>query len=139
LAWARALKVRCAETDTAFFFKQLGSEPTESGQPFSIPNPQPNGKRDVHGKAVVNFPEDLRTQEWPDSDRHSPLPRTPSLLSVFQTPTNQPSDSAPFDKATNPFSNPGPRRADAQNRIESFPEYAPGLSSAELLPVLQWV
>jgi protein gp37 len=62
--WARALRDRCADSGVAFFLKQLGSKPTEGSSPFVILNSNA-GKRDIHGKNPLNFPNDLRVQTWP--------------------------------------------------------------------------
>jgi len=65
LAWARSLKANCDRSGAAFFFKQLGKAPRDDGRQFSIMQPQPNGKRDLHGVCRDNFPRDLDVQGWP--------------------------------------------------------------------------
>ena len=65
LAWARSLKANCDRSGAAFFFKQLGKAPQDDGRQFSITQPQPNGKRDLHGVCRDNFPRDLDVQGWP--------------------------------------------------------------------------
>ena len=65
LAWARSLKANCDRSGAAFFFKQLGKAPRDDGRQFSITQPQPNGKRDLHGVCRDNFPRDLDVQGWP--------------------------------------------------------------------------
>ena len=67
LGWARTLKANCERSGVAFFFKQLGKLPRDHGREFSIEQPQPNGKRDLHGVCRENFPRDLDIQEWPQA------------------------------------------------------------------------
>lgn len=66
--WARSLCTRCAESNTAFFMKQLGQKPVHGNSPLPIFERSESGKRDIHGKCPKNFPEDLHVMQWPDSD-----------------------------------------------------------------------
>jgi protein gp37 len=56
LEWARSLRDQCADAGVPFFFKQLGSNPYENGQPFKA-----KGK----GNDLENIPEDLRIRQMP--------------------------------------------------------------------------
>jgi len=66
IEWARALRDRCAESHVAFFLKQLGSAPTEDSSQLVMLHSNA-GKRDIHGKNPLNFPDDLLVQQWPAS------------------------------------------------------------------------
>jgi protein gp37 len=88
LEWARSLRDRCLAKGTAFFMKQLGQKPSESGDSFRILNNSDNGKRDLHGKSSSNFPEDLKLQQWPGTPQAAGEPR------LLQFPTmSGPSDA----------------------------------------------
>jgi protein gp37 len=63
--WARAIRERCHESSTAFFFKQLGSAPFLGGSPFTLDHCKATGARDRQGVMVENFPPDLQIQSWP--------------------------------------------------------------------------
>lgn len=90
LAWARATVAACKAAGVACFVKQLGKEPriaTDGSEPSpeagdSMPNvewddyvragPSPDGRQwwafpmcDKKGSVTVEWPEDLRVQEWP--------------------------------------------------------------------------
>ena len=57
--WARDLRDRCAVTGTAFFLKQIGSQPICNG--LSIKRPG----SDVHGGNWDYWPNDLKIREFP--------------------------------------------------------------------------
>ncbi len=76
LQWARSLQLAAKQFEAAFFVKQLGSEPVESGSRFSILYPQQNGKPDKHGRSIVNFPADLQVQEVPSTKTEMNAPAT---------------------------------------------------------------
>jgi hypothetical protein len=63
--WARAIKKKCQESSTTFFFKQLGNAPFLNGSRFNLEHRKPSGSRDSSGVIVENFPVDLRVQNWP--------------------------------------------------------------------------
>lgn len=58
LEWARELRDLCRQAGVAFFLKQLGSNPVESGQPVKLSN--------AHGGDWQEWPEDLRVREFPE-------------------------------------------------------------------------
>tara|TARA_R110002072_G_scaffold303090_1_gene493163 strand:+ start:7020 stop:7949 length:930 start_codon:yes stop_codon:yes gene_type:complete len=57
--WARSLRDECHEAGAAYFLKQLGSRPTENGNPFPISR--------GHGNDWTEWPEDLQLREVPIS------------------------------------------------------------------------
>lgn len=57
LEWAIELRDRCEEQGVAFFVKQLGSRPTQAGQPLEL--------KDSHGGDWSEWPEELRIREMP--------------------------------------------------------------------------
>jgi protein gp37 len=63
--WARAIKRQCKKFSTKFFFKQLGRKAQLNGVRFPMSHQKPDGKKDVHGVMMANFPSDLQVQEWP--------------------------------------------------------------------------
>jgi hypothetical protein len=50
------MRDRCRQAGTTYFLKQLGSIPTESGQPYLV-----SGK----GEDPAKWPPDLRVREFP--------------------------------------------------------------------------
>jgi protein gp37 len=63
--WARAIKRQCKRFSTKYFFKQLGRKPRQNGVRFPLGHLKPDGKKDIHGVIMENFPADLRVQNWP--------------------------------------------------------------------------
>lgn len=61
LDWARSLRDQCLKSDTAFFFKQAGSNPFDGGKPLKL--------KDHHGGDWDEFPADLRIREVPEAFR----------------------------------------------------------------------
>ncbi len=59
LAWARDLQGQCRAAGVAFFVKQLGASPVESGSRLKLRNP--------HGGNWAEWPEDLRVREMPSA------------------------------------------------------------------------
>jgi protein gp37 len=57
LAWARDIREQCRKAGVAFFVKQLGTRPVENGVPLKLHN--------RHGGDWNEWPEDLRTREFP--------------------------------------------------------------------------
>lgn len=57
LDWARRLRDRCADTGTAFFMKQLGSNAFDSGKSFLTEK--------GHGSDWSEWPKDLQIREFP--------------------------------------------------------------------------
>lgn len=57
LAWARELRDRCRSSGVAFFCKQLGRRPLDSGIELRL--------KDKHGGDWSEWPEDLRVREMP--------------------------------------------------------------------------
>jgi protein gp37 len=55
--WARQLRHECRDAGVAYFIKQLGSAPTENGNPVSLP--------DKHGGDWESWPRDLRVRQMP--------------------------------------------------------------------------
>jgi hypothetical protein len=65
IEWARAIKKKCQESSTTFFFKQLGNAPFLDGSRFNLEHRKPSGSRDSSGVVLENFPVDLQIQNWP--------------------------------------------------------------------------
>jgi protein gp37 len=65
IEWARAIKKKCQESSTTFFFKQLGNAPFLNGSRFNLEHRKPSGSPDNSGVVLENFPVDLRIQNWP--------------------------------------------------------------------------
>ena len=65
IEWARAIKKKCQESSTTFFFKQLGNAPFLNGSRFNLEHRKPSGSRDSSGVVLENFPVDLQIQNWP--------------------------------------------------------------------------
>ncbi|HPA21479.1 MAG TPA: DUF5131 family protein [Verrucomicrobiae bacterium] len=61
IRWARDLRDRCRDAGVAFFMKQCGSNPVESGRPLEM--------KDDHGGDPDEWPEDLRVREMPGAFR----------------------------------------------------------------------
>jgi protein gp37 len=66
VAWARALRELCAKSNVRFFVKQMGARPIECGSPLKF-HRTTEGKRDIDGRSMDNFPADLRIQEFPST------------------------------------------------------------------------
>lgn len=68
IEWVRELRQLCLDCGVAFFVKQLGRRPTQSGNRITL--------RDNHGGDWGEWPSDLRVREIPEyfrnySDKHS--------------------------------------------------------------------
>jgi protein gp37 len=63
--WARAIKRQCKKFSTRYFLKQLGRKPQQNGVRFPLGHLKPDGKKDIHGVTMANFPKDLQVQDWP--------------------------------------------------------------------------
>lgn len=61
LEWARELRDLCQRKNVAFFLKQLGRRPMETGQELKL--------RDSHGGDWEEWPEDLRVRKMPTAFR----------------------------------------------------------------------
>ena len=61
LQWARSLREQCERVETAFFVKQLGSNPIHEGSVLNL--------SDRHGGDWDEWPEDLRVREFPETFR----------------------------------------------------------------------
>ena len=140
LAWARALKVRCAEASTTFFFKQLGSEPVDVGSPFLILRKQQNGKKDVHGKAAINFPADLRVQSWPDPSVTALSSGSSSISTTRQkTAASRTLSIALSDRASEDSTSPGLQVVPPSNVRENIGPELSGLRFEEFDHVVEWL
>lgn len=83
LAWARSLRDQCKLIHTAFFMKQVGSNPVMSPGPITWPTSHPKGED------PSEWPEDLRIQQSPlqgDDHASSPGRRELACNAVEQAP-----------------------------------------------------
>jgi protein gp37 len=65
LEWARDIREQCQQAGVAFFMKQLGRHPRESGMELQL--------RDAHGGEWDEWPADLRVREMPAALQTTPL------------------------------------------------------------------
>jgi protein gp37 len=86
IRWVESIVEQCRAAGVPVFVKQLGAKPVGPEGPFRIIGQ--DGKKDLKGKTIENWPAHVQVREFPTSmgkvqPKHPPAPRRPKVLSAW--------------------------------------------------------